>query len=125
MYNYLYVAIGGALGSVSRYLLSNWVNNKTKSNFPWGTFSVNIIGSFIIGIFFILVMDKANSPQLKLIVSVGFLGAFTTFSTFSLETFNLIRENNILLALGNIGLSVALGLLAVWSGIIIGKLIVH
>ncbi|SMB90655.1 CrcB protein [Desulfonispora thiosulfatigenes DSM 11270] len=125
MFTYLYVAIGGSLGAVSRYLLSNWVNNKAQSIFPFGTFSVNMIGSFIIGVFYIVSMERLVSPELKLIISVGFLGAFTTFSTFSLETLNLMRENHILTAFINIGLSIIIGLIAAWLGIIIGKLLVN
>jgi len=115
--NYLYIAAGGAFGALSRYLLSTWIYNKSQSAFPLGTFIVNIIGCFLLGAFYTLTLEKSViSPQVRMMISVGFLGAFTTFSTFSLETMNIIKANNLTLALLNVGLSVVLGLIAVWLG---------
>ncbi len=122
--NYLYVALGGALGATGRYIVSMWVNNKYQSVFPYGTFIVNVAGCFVLGVFYTLTLDKSVlSPQIRTAVNVGFIGAFTTFSTFSLETLNIIRENNIKIALTNIVFSVIVGLLAVWLGMTFSNLI--
>ncbi|MFZ7101785.1 MAG: fluoride efflux transporter CrcB [Peptococcaceae bacterium] len=116
--NYLFIACGGAAGALSRYLVSTWVYNKFQGSFPLGTFAVNIIGCFLLGAFYTLSLEKSLiSPQLRMMISVGFLGAFTTFSTFSLETMNIIKENNILIAFMNISLSIMFGLTAVWLGV--------
>ena len=115
--SYIYIAIGGALGALSRYFLSIWIYNRTNQVFPLGTFVVNIVGCFLLGLFYTLSLEKVDiAPQVRMGISVGFLGAFTTFSTFSLETLNVIRENNLIIALLNIVLSVTIGLLAVWLG---------
>jgi len=115
--NYLFIAVGGAVGALSRYLVSTWIYDKNQSAFPLGTFIVNIIGCFLLGAFYNLTLEKSvMSPHLRMMISVGFLGAFTTFSTFSLETMNIIKENNITMGLLNIGLSILLGLIAVWLG---------
>jgi len=120
--NCLYIALGGALGAVSRYLVSTWITNKTEHIFPWGTFTVNILGSFFLGLIFVLTLEKSViSPQSRMLISIGFLGAFTTFSTFTLETLNIIKEGNISLAFLNIGGSVTLGLLAVWFGVTVAQ----
>ncbi|MDK2821581.1 MAG: fluoride exporter [Clostridia bacterium] len=115
--NYLYIALGGALGATSRYIVSTWIYNKSEYLFPLGTFIVNIIGCFLLGVFSNLTLEKSVSPQIRMMISVGFLGAFTTFSTFSLETLNIIKENNIGIAFLNITLSIIIGLLAVWVGV--------
>lgn len=115
--NFIYIAFGGALGAISRYILSTWIYNKSQQIFPYGTLAVNIIGCFFLGVFYTLTLEKSViAPQIRIMVTVGFLGAFTTFSTFSLETLNLVKENNISMALLYIGTSVILGLLAVWLG---------
>lgn len=125
MFNCLFVALGGSIGALSRYLVSNFVNNKAQVLFPLGTFTVNIIGCFIMGALFIFSQEKIVSPHLKLVIGVGFLGAFTTFSTFSLDTFTLLKENNVSLALLNVGVSVIVGLLAVWLGISMAKMVIN
>lgn len=115
--NYFYIAIGGALGALSRYLVSTWIYNKSQQVFPYGTFTVNIVGCFLLGFVYTLTLERSLiSPQVRMMISVGFLGAFTTFSTFSLETMNILKEGNLIVAILNIGLSVVLGLFAVWIG---------
>ncbi len=101
---YLYVMIGGAFGASLRYLISSKVNQilVSKLLFPWGTFAVNIIGSLIIGILMGLFEFKEVSPEIRLMFITGFLGALTTFSSFSYETFSLFRDGDIKLALLNI-----------------------
>jgi len=122
--NLVLVALGGALGAVSRYLMSTWVTNKLGSIFPWGTFAVNILGSFCLGLIFILSLDKSMiNPQLKMFISIGFLGAFTTFSTFSVETVNIIKGGDFSGAFLNIGASIIIGLGASFLGMTAGQLL--
>jgi len=115
---YLYIAAGGAFGAVARFFLSTWVYNRTQQNFPYGTFLVNLVGCFLLGLFYTIFLQKsAVNPQIRSMITVGFLGAFTTFSTFSLETLNIIKEGNIGIGLLYVGSSIFLGILFVWLGI--------
>src|SRR5512145_1925917 len=99
-----YVALGGALGSVSRYLLGTWTQSLSKSiDFPYGTLTVNLIGCFLIGLLSQLAESRA-------FVFIGILGGFTTFSSFGNETMNLLRDGETFNALANIGANVILGL---------------
>lgn len=88
----LLIGAGGFLGSVSRYILSQFVQNKMLSGFPYGTLAVNLIGSFLIGVVFALVEKGNISPEYRLFIATGILGGFTTFSAFSLDTLTLIQE---------------------------------
>ena len=119
MLNYVAVAIGSALGGVARYgfalLVARWLGDA----FPWGTILINILGSFVIGFFATLTRPDGRwrvAPALRLFVMVGICGGYTTFSAFSLQTFELLRHGAALAALANVGLSLALCLLAVWLG---------
>ena len=117
MFDWLWVAIGGAAGSVLRYGTTIAVQRWTQSSWPWATFTVNILGSFLIGWLAYLVVGRgAISVQTRLIVMVGLLGWFTTFSTFSLDTLRLIQEGGWRAAAANAVLSVAGGLIAAWAG---------
>jgi CrcB protein len=114
--------LGGALGAAMRYVVANWVYAWLGRDFPYGTLSVNVIGSFLMGVLTVLVMQKsAIDPVLKLGVMVGFLGAFTTFSTFSIDTLNLLEKGAIMLAMVNVFISVMTCLAAVWLGMLLGK----
>lgn len=120
----LAVAAGGALGAVSRYLLSGWVARLAGgSAFPWGTLAVNVLGSFCLG----LLMGAGGEgrwlipPTLRTLIGIGFLGAFTTFSTFSYETLEALRIGDHRVALGNVAASLASGLLACWLGLEVGS----
>ncbi len=95
----LCIALGGSLGAVFRYVLSGWATNVWGSNLPVGTFAVNVLGSFAIGIVFVLIERQLLHPDWRGVLMVGFLGAFTTFSTFSLETIALIEAGHWLYAL--------------------------
>jgi len=120
----LIIGLGGALGAVARYALSSYIYQKYIHSFPWGTFTVNILGCFILGIVYVFGVEILTlSPSTRLFVSVGFIGAFTTFSTFSLETLNLIKNGEIKTALLYGPGSLILGLFAVWLGVIIAQLI--
>lgn len=118
------IALGGAFGALSRYFVVGLVTDWLGKDFPFGTLLVNVLGSFLIGILYVVVVLKMHvSPELKSILVVGFLGAFTTFSTFSLEAFNFISQGLLLSAVTYILSSVILCILAVWAGVSLAKLI--
>ncbi len=114
----LIIGLGGFLGAISRYLVAGWVQDLSQSvHFPYGTLAVNIIGSFLLGFLVrYAFLYGAFSPETRLLIFIGFLGAFTTFSTFSNETFNLFMDGATLPAFMNILANVLLGLAAVWLG---------
>jgi CrcB protein len=114
---YLWVALGGALGSVGRFWLNSLVTARAGDGFPWGTLIINVLGSFAIGIFATL---PGTQDTAKKFLMAGICGGFTTFSAFSLQTLELTQRGDWLRAGGNIFLSVALCLVAVWLGWIIG-----
>ncbi|HEX6957491.1 MAG TPA: fluoride efflux transporter CrcB [Ferrovibrio sp.] len=116
---YLSIALGGALGSMARYWCSGFVAERFGETFPWGTLVVNVAGSFIIGFFGTLTGPDGRllvGTSTRQFVMVGICGGYTTFSSFSLQTLNLIRDGEIAQAGGNIVASVALCLIAVWLG---------
>ena len=120
----LAVALGGAVGAVMRYTLSGWVAMATKSSpFPWGTLSVNVVGAAALG----FLMGALTSgrwpapPTVRDFLTIGLLGAFTTFSTFSYETVQATRLGYDRVAMANIAVSVVLGLAACWIGLRLGR----
>lgn len=114
---YLAVAAGGALGAVARYFLGGTVLSRFDTPFPAATFIINVTGSFVLGFFLTLATERVHfSPHWRLAVAVGFVGAYTTFSTFEYETLRLAEERGFGLALLNVVLSVAVGFAAVWGG---------
>jgi CrcB protein len=114
----IYVAIGGALGSVSRYLLGTWTQSISKSiDFPYGTLTINLIGCFVIGFLSQLAEARgAFTAESRAFIFIGILGGFTTFSSFGNDTVNLLHDGETLNALANIGANVILGLALVWLG---------
>jgi CrcB protein len=117
--NWIAVAIGGALGAMARYGVSSLVFDASSQRFPYATLSVNVLGSFLIGILFVLIVEKGLlPPEMRSILMVGFLGAFTTFSTFSLDALGLWQNGHLLLALvyalGTVVLCLAAISIAVW-----------
>ena len=118
----LVIMLGGGLGAVARFVVSTTVNEKVSVNFPYGTLVVNVIGSFIMGFLAMWLVEKLGlNPLLRLAIFVGFLGAFTTFSTFSMETLNLFEEGLAFRAIMNMLVNVILSVLAVWLGVMLGK----
>jgi fluoride exporter len=113
----LLVAIGGAIGSVARYLLAGAVHRVASPYFPYGTFVVNVVGCLIFGVVFGISEQRFTvGPNLRAFVLIGILGGFTTFSSFTFETFQLLRDGEILLTAANAIGQVTIGLAAFWLG---------
>jgi len=118
----LYIGLCGACGCLARYFVSGWTYRLTGTALPFGTLAVNVLGSFLIG----LIMEGSLRttllpPELRVGLTVGFLGGFTTFSTFSYETFRLLEEGSLLQAGGNILLNVCICVLGAWCGIVLAR----
>jgi CrcB protein len=112
------ISLGGILGANARFLLGGWVQQRTAdwTAFPWGTFVINVSGSFLLGLFMALFRHFTWN-------AIGFLGAYTTFSTFEFESIQLLMDGSIGLALRNLAGSVVVGLAAVWLGIVVARLL--
>jgi fluoride exporter len=118
------VGVAGFFGAVARFAVGGWVQRVAPTSFPYGTLAVNALGSLLLAAVFTLATERAAlSPELRVVVGVGFLGAFTTFSTFSLETMNLFREGSYALAGANVAANLGLCLGAVWLGIVLVRLL--
>ena len=123
MVAYLWIAIGGALGSVARYWVSGIVAERYVHAFPWNTLVVNVTGSLVIGILGALTEPEGRwfvSAGVRQFFMIGICGGYTTFSSFSLQTLNLLRDREWLYASGNVVLSVVLCMVAVWLGYFLG-----
>jgi len=125
IWHWLIIGLGGGLGAIARFATVTWINKWHSSHFYWGTFTVNVVGSFIMGLAFVLFTIKYPlvPGSWRSFVTVGFLGAFTTFSTFALESMQLLHDNYITLALVYMAASVLVCLIAVSVGFGLGKLI--
>ncbi len=118
MARYLLVGLGGFLGAISRYWLGAYVGERLGVRFPYGTFIINMSGCLLIGIVMTILDQRTHwSPAWRYLVPIGFIGAYTTFSTFELETLRSVQEGALMTAALNVVLSVVLGFAAVWLGI--------
>ena len=121
---YLIVGSGGFLGAVARYVIGTWIGKRLGTGFPWGTLIINVSGSFAVAMVMSLFMERYMiNPQWRLFLAVGFLGAYTTFSTFEYETGQLLKGGEFLYAAMNVILSVIVGFIALKSGEAIAKLL--
>ena len=122
MLKYVMVGIGGCLGSILRFWLGNYVGSKMGTRFPYGTFVINITGSFLIGLVFAFLTERSEwSPYWRYLIPIGFIGGYTTFSSFEFETLRTIQEGQVGIGLLYVTSSVVLGLAAVWGGLIAGR----
>jgi len=121
MVKILFILVGGALGTLARYGVSGWAHQKVNNIFPIGTLTVNLIGSLLIGLLWGMAENTTMSPNVRTFLFVGILGGFTTFSTYSLETLNLLRDGEVKMAMINLLLNNVLGVLLAFVGLMIGK----
>jgi fluoride exporter len=120
----LWIGVGAFLGANLRYFLQTWTANRWGPDFPYGTLIINVSGSFILGFFITLVTQRvAVSPEWRAFVAVGLLGGFTTFSSFSVETLNLLQTGRWLLAMLYLAGNVCLGLVGAYLGVILARVI--
>jgi CrcB protein len=120
----LLIGLGGFAGAISRYLVDGFVADRTAGAFPWGTLAVNLTGSFLLGLLFAMTAERAILPaDVRGPVMIGFIGAYTTFSTFMLESWVLIENGSYVPAITNLGGSVMLGLAAVFVGLTLGRVL--
>ncbi len=124
MTKYLMVAIGGALGSVLRFWVGGFVSNRMGTRFPYGTFIINVTASFLIGLILTLLAERSHwSPNWRYFIPIGFIGGYSTFSTFEYEAFRSFQDGEVLMAGLNVVLSVIVGFVSVWLGVITGRTI--
>ena len=118
----IFIAVAGLIGTLFRYWLSGVVARQYGETFPWGTMAVNLVGCFLAGVVFYLTEERfLLSPALRAALLIGFLGGFTTFSSYGLQTFTLLRDSQFGLATLNVAASNVLGLLMVWTGYVVSK----
>ncbi len=121
---YLVVGIGGFIGANARFIVGTWIGQKWGTAFPYGTFIINISGCFILGLFQTLTMQFAWNDYWRLLIAIGFVGAYTTFSTFEYESLQLVVQGTSPRAALNIFVSVVLGFAAAYLGVVVARLLV-
>ena len=120
----LLIGLGGFAGAIARYAVDGAISDRTGGAFPWGTLVINATGSFVLGFLFALTAERAVLPaEIRGPLMIGFLGAYTTFSTWMLESWGLIESGSYGAAIANIGGSIVVGLVAVSAGLLIGRAI--
>lgn len=123
MLKYFVVGIGGFLGAIARYVVAVYIAGRYGVRFPYGTFVINMSGCFLIGFIVTLLARTTASQYWRYLIPIGFIGAYTTFSTFEYETLRAIQEGQFATGLLNVALSVVIGFIAVWAGAAIGRVI--
>jgi CrcB protein len=122
MNKYLMIGAGGFLGAIARYWLGSFIGSRMGIRFPYGTVVINISGSFLIGLIVTLIAQRTHwNANWSYLIPIGFIGAYTTFSTFELETLRSFQEGEIFYAFANVIVSVVVGFLAVWLGVVTGR----
>ncbi|HEY8657180.1 MAG TPA: fluoride efflux transporter CrcB [Candidatus Limnocylindria bacterium] len=118
----LLVGLGGFFGAIARYLVDGWIAERTGATFPFGTLVVNLSGAFVLGFLFALTVERGVLPSvIRPPVLIGFIGAYTTFSTLALESWRLIEDGSYALGLANLFGSMALGVVVVVVGLLLGR----
>ena len=116
------IGIGGFFGAIARYIVDGWVVARTGATFPWGTLVVNLSGSFILGLLFALAIERGVLPaDIRGPVFIGFIGAYTTFSTLALDSWRLVENGSYVLGVANLVGSLVLGIVAVVGGLVLGR----
>ena len=124
MLKYLVVGVGGFLGAIARYMVATYIGGRYGTSFPYGTFVINMSGCFLIGFIVTLLARTTASQYWRYLIPIGFIGAYTTFSTFEYETLRAIQDGRMTAGLLNVALSVVVGFVAVWAGAVIGRVVV-
>lgn len=122
MIKYLMVALGGAVGAIARFWVGGYVGQRMGTRFPYGTFVINCSGSFVVGLVVTLLAERTHwSANLRYLIPIGFVGAYTTFSTFEFETLRALQDGQVFVAGLNVVLSVVIGFVSVWLGVVAGR----
>jgi CrcB protein len=121
---YVAVGMGGFLGAMARYALGSYIGSRYGVRFPLGTFIINVSGSFLLGLILALLARTTASAYWRYLIPIGFIGAYTTFSTFEYETLRAIQDGQVMTGLLNVGLSLVVGFIAVWAGATLGQVFV-
>jgi len=121
---YVVVGIGGFLGAIARYALGTYIGSRYGVRFPLGTFVINVSGSFLIGLILTLLARTTASAYWRYLIPIGFIGAYTTFSTFEYETLRAMQDGQLMTGFLNVALSLVIGFIAVWAGAAIGRVLV-
>jgi fluoride exporter len=123
--NYLFVGMGGFIGANARFIVARWAADRWGTGFPWGTFIINIVGCLILGLFMTLADKLAWSDAWRFTIAIGFVGAFTTFSTYEYESFKLVADGQLVRAAANIIGSVIVGFAGVCVGVVLARLLLR
>jgi fluoride exporter len=119
---YVVVGLGGCLGSILRFWLGSYIGGRLGTRFPYGTFVINVTGSFLIGMVLTILAEKTQwSPNWRYLIPIGFIGGYTTFSTFEYETLRLVEDGQMVTAMLNVVGSVVVGFAGVWAGMVAGR----